>query len=384
MRWILAAVVAALVAGLGLGAWYWMARVPAKAQAPSVARAVPVQVAAAVRADVPVYLPGLGNVQAFNTVTIRTQVDGQIQKIAFTEGQDVKSGDLLVQIDPRPFQATLDQAVAKKAQDEAQLANARHDLERYMKLAPSNSVSQQIAETQKALVAQLEATVRGDQAAIDFAAVQLGFTSITSPLDGRLGIRLVDQGNIVHTTDTTGVVVVTQLQPISVIFTLPEDNLPEITRELATGTLRVVAYSRDKKTKLDEGTLSVIDNEIDVTAATIRLKATFPNADYTLWPGQFVNAQLLLRIQRNVVTVPSTAVQRGAQGLFAYAIKPDSTVELRWLKVGKLDTKTAVIEEGIQEGERVVTSGQYQLQPGTHVDVRPTQTATTAPERTSP
>jgi multidrug efflux system membrane fusion protein len=369
-----------VVACLGLAGWHFLRRVPADAQAPSAPPRIPVEVAQAKLRDVPVYLQGLGNVQAFNTVTIRSRVDGELQKVAFVEGQDVNAGDVLAQIDPRPFKAQLDQAIAKKAQDEAQLANARLDVQRYTNLIKQNAISSQTLDTQRALVAQLEATIKGDDATIENAAVQLGYTTITAPISGRTGIRLVDQGNIVHAADATGLVVITQLQPISVIFTLPEDTLPEIAREMASGPLEVAILSRDEKTELDHGTLALIDNQIASSTATIKLKATLPNKANLLWPGQFVKARLLLRTQRNVLTIPPNAVQRGAQGLFAYVVKPDQSAELRPLKVGQIDSRAAVIEDGLQAGEHVVTAGQFRLQSGSHVETRtaPTNAAEAA------
>ena len=328
---------------------------------------VPVTVDAAQTGDVPVYLPGLGTVQGFNTVTIKPQVDGQLQKVAFREGQEVKTGDLLAQIDPRPFQASLDQAIAKKGQDEALLSNAKHDLERYQNLVQRNFTSQQTYDTERALVDQYTAAVAGDAAAIDEARVQLGFTHITSPIDGRTGIRLVDVGNIVHTTDTTGIVVVTQLKPISVLFTLAENDLPQIQQAMKDGPLTVTASSRDDKQVLGTGQLALVDNEIDTSTGTIRLKATFPNGNEVLWPGQFVDVRLLVHTDRNVVTVPSTAVERGPQGLYAYIVRPDNRVDRRQLAVGQIARGVAVIAKGISPGERVVTAGQYRLEPGTLV-----------------
>lgn len=382
MRGIRIIVTAMVVACLGLAGWHFLVRVPADAQAPSAPQRIPVEVAQAKLRDVPVYLQGLGNVQAFNTVTIRSRVDGELQKVAFVEGQDVKAGDALAQIDPRPFKAQLDQATAKKAQDEAQLANARLDVQRYTNLVKQNAISSQTLDTQRALVAQLEATIKGDDATIENAAVQLGYTTITAPISGRTGIRLVDQGNIIHAADATGLVVITQLQPISVIFTLPEDTLPEIAREMASGPLEVAILSRDEKTELDHGTLALIDNQIASATATIKLKATLPNKANLLWPGQFVKARLKLRTQRNVLTVPPDAVQRGAQGLFAYVVKPDQTAELRPLKVGQIDGPAAVIEDGLQAGEQVVTAGQFRLQSGSHVETR--TPPTNAAEATAP
>jgi multidrug efflux system membrane fusion protein len=355
---------------LAILAWHWQSRAaggtPSSPATPALA---PVEVADAIRADVPVYLEGLGTVQAFNTVTVKTRVDGQIQKVSFVEGQHVKAGDLLVQIDPRPYQAAYDQVVAKKAQDEAQLANAKVDLDRYAALLKTSAAPRQQADTQRALVAQLEATVRADQGAIDAAKVQLDYTSIASPIDGVTGIRLVDQGNIVHATDTNGIVVVTELQPISVVFSLPEDNLQSVAQAMAQGPVEVAALSRDGKTEFDRGTLLLIDNQIDQTTGTIRLKATFPNPHNALWPGQFVNVRLLLRTERNVLTVPSAAVERGPDGLFTYVVKPDSSVDMRTVTVGQDTGTIAVIASGLAPGDRVVTAGQYRVQPGAPVQV---------------
>lgn len=370
MRGLRIVIAVGIAVGLSCAAWEFPGRDRADAQAPVPPSAVPVETAQAQLRDVPVYLQGIGNVQAFNTVTIRSRVDGELQKVAFVEGQDVKAGDVLAQIDPRPFRAQLDQAIARKAQDEAQLANARVDVQRYTNLVKQNAISSQTLDTQRALVAQLDATVKGDDAAIENATVQLGYTTITAPISGRTGIRLVDQGNIVHATDANGLVVITQLQPISVIFTLSEDNLTEIQREMATGTLQVAILSRDEKTVLDRGTLALIDNQIASATATIKLKATLPNQGNMLWPGQFVKARLLLRTQRNALTIPPNAVQRGAQGLFAYVVTPDKTAELRTLKVGQIDSDGAVIEDGLKPGEHVVTAGQFRLQPGSHVEMR--------------
>jgi multidrug efflux system membrane fusion protein len=337
---------------------------------------VPV-VADAVRSqDVPIYVTGIGTVQAFNTVTIRTRVDGQVDKVAFTEGQDVKVGDLLAQIDPRPFQAQLEQAQAQKASHEAQLADARIDLKRFSNLAKSGAATGQSVDTQRALVAQLEANIQADQAAIDNATVQLGYTTITAPIAGRTGFRLVDQGNIVHATDQTGLVVLTQIEPISLIFTLPEDALPDVAHAMAQGPLRVLAVSRDDKTELGDGTLALIDNQIDQTTGTIRLKATFPNKDHALWPGQFVNARLFLAVRHDGVTVPAAVVQRGPQGTFAYVIKPDSTVEMRPISVAQLRDGVALIDTGLRAGEQVVVDGQYKLRPGARVDAGGAKSAT--------
>jgi multidrug efflux system membrane fusion protein len=340
----------------------------AAAAVPPAAPAVPVQATVATKRDVPVYLTGIGTVQAFNTVTVKTRVDGELQKVAFTEGQDVKAGDLLAQIDPRPFQATLDQATAKKVQDEAQLANAKVDLQRFASLATRDFATKQQLDTQKALVAQLQAQIEGDQGAIDSARTQLNYATITSPISGRTGIRLVDQGNIVHATDTTGLVVVTQLQPISVIFTLPEDQLASVKAAMASGPATILAMSRDGK-QLADGTLALVDNQIDQSTGTIRLKGTFANRDGALWPGEFVNIRLLASTAHNVVTIPSAALQRGPDGYYAYVVKPDGTVEMQPLEIGQIAAGTAIVDSGLSAGEQVVTAGQYRLQPGARAEI---------------
>jgi membrane fusion protein, multidrug efflux system len=320
--------------------------------------AIAVDTAAVTHADVPIYLSGLGTVQAFYTVTVTARVDGELQKVAFTEGQTVHKGDLLAEIDPRPNQAAYTQAVATKARDAAQLANAKRDLERYTILQPQDLASKQTVDTQRALV---------DQAVIDNARTQLDYTRITSPIEGRTGIRLVDPGNIVHAAATTGIVVVTQVQPISVIFTLPEEDLAAVNAALAAGAVSVTTVSRDSRTELDRGTLTLIDNEIDQTTGSAKFKATFSNAHNTLWPGQYVNARVLVRTERNALTLPTTAVQLGPNGPFTYVVKPDSTVEVRQLKIGEESDGMTIVNTGLALNERVVTSNQYRLQAGAHV-----------------
>jgi multidrug efflux system membrane fusion protein len=367
-RYVLAGLAILIAAWGGYVGWQHhatakIAMVAASAPSP----AIPVSIATAQRRDVPIYLTGLGTVQAFNTVTVKTRVDGELTRVAFTEGQDVKAGDLLAQIDPRPFQATYDQAAAKKVQDEANLANAKLDLQRFADLAARNFATQQQLDTQRATVAQLQAQISGDQAAIDSARTQLDYTTITSPLTGRTGIRLVDQGNIVHATDATGLVVVTQLQPISVIFTLPESELAAVQSALAAGPVRIFAMDRDNDRQLAEGTIAVLDNQINQATGTMRIKGTFPNKDGALWPGEYLNVRLLARTAPKVVTVPSSALQRGQNGYYAYVVKPDSTVETQPLKVGPVSQGVAIVDDGVTAGERVVTAGQYRLQPGARV-----------------
>jgi multidrug efflux system membrane fusion protein len=363
--WFSTAIVVVAAGGL---AWY-VVHQPAKSassQAPSaILSAVPVTAGLAETKNIPVYLTGLGTVQAFNTVVVKVRVDGQLDKVAFTEGQDVKAGDLLAQIDPRPFQAALDQAKAVKAKDEAQLENAKRDLQRFVNL--HDFATKQSVDTQSALVRQLDATIQGDQAAIESAQTQLAYSTITAPLAGRTGVRLVDQGNIVHAADANGLVMITQLQPISVIFSLSDQQLTNISREMANGPLKVIAEGRTDHQPLGEGTLALVDNQIDQSTGTIRLKATFPNEDHSLWPGQFINVRLLLRTLPQVVTVPSTAIQRGPNGMYVYAIKPDSTVAIQPVSVRQMNDGTSVVEKGLEPGEKIVVRGQYRLQPGTRV-----------------
>jgi len=367
-----------LICAIGVGLWLlvaaWLKPAPAPKPPP-----IPVTVAAVQTGDVPVYLNGIGTVQAYNTVTVRFLVNGTLEKVAFTEGQDVKAGDLLGQIDSRPYKATLDQAIAAKARDEALLANARVDLARYQKLVAESSVATQVRDTQLALVHQDEATVQNDQAQIEFAALQLLYTAVTSPITGRTGVRLIDAGNIVQTTNTTGLVVVTQLEPISVLFTLPEDDFSLVNKWMAQGTLTVVATSRADNKKLSQGTLLLINNQIDQTTGTIQLKATFDNKDHALWPGQFIDAQLLVETRHNAVTVPSAAVQLGPQGVYAYVVKPDNTVEMRPIKVSPANAGApeTLVQSGLTAGENVVIDGLVKLRPG--ATVKPTVAAPVAP-----
>ncbi|HWT98510.1 MAG TPA: efflux RND transporter periplasmic adaptor subunit [Terriglobales bacterium] len=357
----------------GAGGWHWWVNRPAMATLPPPQpAAIPVETAAVGRQDVPVYLTGIGTVQSLNTVTITARVDGQIQKIGFTEGQEVKAGDLLVQIDPRTFQAALDQAIAKKAQDVAQLANAQRDLQRFTALSQKQFASQQQLDTERAQVDQLQAAIQGDQAAIDNARTQLDYTSIRAPLSGRAGFRLIDQGNNVHASDTAGIVVITQLHPISVVFTLPEEDLPAVMKAMSAGSVAATALGSDNKTVLGQGKVTIVDNQIDQATGTARFKAEFQNDDNALWPGEFVNIRVLQGTQQNVLTVPSIALQHGPDGLFAYVVKPDNTVTPQPIQVSYDTGQVAVVSAGLDPGQQVVTGGQYRLQAGTLVKAKQT------------
>ena len=342
---------------------------PGSASSAANAQVVRVEAAEAKRVDLPVYVNGLGTVQANYTVTVGPRVDGELMKVNFVEGQTVNAGDLLAIIDQRPYQAALDQAKATKQKDMAQLANAKVDLERYVDLAPEEFTSKQTLDTQRALVAQVEAQIAADQAVIDNAKTQLDYTTIRSPIQGRTGIRLVDPGNIVHAAGTAGIVVVTQVQPISVIFTLPAESLQSVLKAMSSAKLSVESISRDGKTDLGSGVIGLVDNQIDQTTGTIRIKASFPNKENKLWPGDYVNARVLLQTRKNVITIPAAAVQRGPDGVFAYVIKADSTVEVRPLVLGEDTNGVTIVEKGLQAGERVTTNNQYRLQPNAHVQI---------------
>jgi multidrug efflux system membrane fusion protein len=329
-------------------------------------RPIPVTAGVVAPQDFPIYAIGIGTVQAFNTVTVRVRVDGEVQTIAFREGQDVKAGDLLAVIDPRTYEAQLRQAEADKARDLALLANARLDLERFSALATREFASRQSLDTQRSQVAQLEASVQRDQAAIDNARVLVGYTTIKAPLGGRVGIRLIDQGNIVHANDAGGLVVIAQLNPISLIFTLPQRYLSDIAEAMRHGSLTVLAYDQENRVRLGEGRLELIDNQIDPTTGSIRLKASFANDDDKLWPGEFVNAWLRLGVSRGPV-VPDSAVQSGPDGNYAFAIREDGTVEVRPLSVIASRQGLSLIGSGLVAGDRVVVDGQYRLRPGLRV-----------------
>lgn len=333
-------------------------------------RAVPVIAALSRQGDMPVYLNGLGSVTAFNTVTVRSRVDGEIIKIAFTEGQLVKKDDLLVEIDPRPFQVQLELAEAQKAKDQALLQNALLDRERYNVLYKQEAIPKQQYDTQLSTVAQYEAQIKSDQSAIDNAKLQLVYSKITSPLTGRIGLRLVDQGNIVHATDTNGLVVITQLQPIAVIFNIAEDSLPAVRKKMQNETLRIDAYDRDLKKKLAQGHLLTIDNQIDQSTGTVRFKGQFENEDNSLFPNQFVNARLLLDMRHNAVIIPTAAIQRSTQSAFVYVVKPDNTAEVRNVVSTLTEGDEAAVDSGLEPGESVVIDGVDKLQQGTKVSMR--------------
>jgi multidrug efflux system membrane fusion protein len=361
---------AAILFGLALAA-VSVATPPVLAQSAS----VPVEVGKAVRQDVPIWLSGLGTVQAHYAVQLRARVDGTLTQVPVTEGQDVKQGGLLAVIDPRPYQATLDAALAKKHQDQAQLSNAQADLARYASLVRQDFASRQQLDTQQAMVKQFTAALLGDDAQIEAAQLNLSFCYITAPFDGRVGLRNVDPGNIVHSTEITPIISITQVQPINVTFTLPQDNLSSITRAMAQHPLKVIAYASDDKTVLDEGTLLTVDNAIDVTTGTIKVKATFPNAQRTLWPGQFVHARLRIGVENGVVAVPSAAVQHGPDGLYVYQVQANNTVSLQPVKVARDEGGMSVVSDGLAEGTVVVLSGQSRLQSGSRVTTREDQSS---------
>jgi len=334
------------------------------ARSPGDGGPVPVLITSSKNADVPVYLDAVGTIKALNTVTVSPQVDGKLLSVGFKEGQDVKKGDVLARIDPTIYQAQLDQAIAKKAQDEAVLANARIDLDRYEKLAATNAINHQQADTQKALVAQDAAIVQSDQAAIENAQATLGYTTIVAPIDGRTGVRMVDEGNIVHASSSPGIVVITQIKPISALFSLPQQDLTQVIAAFAKNPLPVDALRSDDNAVLDHGTMTVLDNQVDQTTGTVKLKAEFPNADVQLWPGQFVNVRLLIDTLQQVVVIPTGAVQRGPNGTFVYVVGDDNVAKMRPVTVSKQDENQSVISKGLTPPERVVTTGFVRLTDG--------------------
>jgi membrane fusion protein, multidrug efflux system len=371
----MAACLAILAAG-GAAYWFWAQTATAtQAARPPARAAVPVSVASVVRKDIPVQLTGLGIVQASLTVAIHSQVDGRLEEVAFTEGQHVKKGDVLARIDPRLFQAALDQATAKKGQDAAMLIAAQKDLVRFTTLGQKGFETQQNLDLQQAKVDQLKASIAADEAAIETAQTQLDYATIKAPNDGRIGVRLVDPGNIVHASDQGALATLVLLKPSAVIFTLPARHLDPIRDALARGTVQVVAYDQDNRNALASGKLLLVDNLIDQATATIRLKAMFPNDDEKLWPGEFVNARVLLDTEHNVLTIPSAAVQRGPNGLFTWVVTPTNTVQPRPIETGTVAADVTVVTSGLEDGDRVVTGGQYKLQADAPVTIGTAQVA---------
>ena len=371
-RTVIAAAFLIVVLAGGGGFAFMHGSAAEKSTAPPAPPPVPIVAGAVAQHDVPIYLTGVGTVIAYNTDVVRAQIQGQIVSINFTEGQKVHTGDLLAQIDPRPYQAQLDQFTANLDRDRAQLQNAEANLARYTPLLSRGYATPQLVDTQKAQIAQLQAAVKADQALIEGANVQLSYTRLTSPIDGVTGIRQIDVGNIISPANTNGVVFVTQLEPISLIFTLPETDLPLIQQQQqqkGEGPFTVLAYSQDNTVKLDQGTLGLVNNEILQTTGSIQLKANFPNTAHRLWPGELVNARLLLNTRHDGLTVPASVVQQGPQGAYAYVVNPDSSVAIRPIKVAQISDGQALIDSGLKANEQVVVDGQYKLQPGTHVTV---------------
>jgi membrane fusion protein, multidrug efflux system len=371
MRRGIAILVPLVIAGLAAGGVLLLTHGRASVTAatpPPAPPPVPVVAGTVSSGDVPIYLRGIGTVIAYNTVVVRSQIQGQITKITFTEGQTVKIGDRLAEIDPRPYQAQLDQMMATRDRDQAQLTNSLANLDRYNQLLTKGDATVQLADTQKAQVVQLQSAIKSDEALIEAAKVQLEYTKLTSPIAGVTGVRQIDQGNIIHPTDPNGLVVVTQIEPISVIFTLPETDLPEIQQQMAKGPLTVLAYSHDDKIKLDEGKLALVNNEILQTTGTIQLKADFPNTAHMLWPGELINARLLLQTRHNGLSIASSAVQQGPNGSYVYVIGPDRAVQMRAVTVAQISEGQALIDSGLKPEENVVVEGQYRLQPGSQVE----------------
>src|SRR5262245_7873926 len=341
---------------------------------------VPVTVSAVTQRDVPIFLDGLGTVQASNTVAVHSQIDGKLQSINFVEGQEVRKGDTLAVIDPRALQAALNQAIAKKAQDEAQLIAAQKDLERFKTLLTKAAGTQQSVDQQQGKVDQLKATIDADQAAIESAQTQLSYTTITAPFDGRVGFRQVDVGNIIHANDTNPLTVLTQIRPSIAVFTLPQKDLADVREAMLQGSVPVIAMDQDNTRQLAQGELMLVDNQIDQTTSTIRLKARFANDDDRLWPGEFVRLRVHANTRDGAVTIPPTALQRGPQGLYAWVIKPDNTAEQRPIEAVPIDSDIAIVTKGLSVGEQVVVNGQYRLQTGTHVETKTEQASGTTDE----
>jgi multidrug efflux system membrane fusion protein len=384
-RWRLRLLIAFAALGLAYVIFPWLIHGQASRSAPPspAARGIPVVVAPAETGDIGVYLTGLGTATALKTVTVQSRVDGQLINVAFREGQLVRPGDLLAQLDPRPFEVQLAQAEGQAAKDEAALENARADLRRYQVLVEEDSAPRQQLDAQAAAVNQLQGAIKSDQAQIQSAKLNLTYSRIASPISGRVGLRLVDPGNMVHAADQKGLVVITQLQPIALVFTIPEDSLPQVLSQVRKGRrLHVEAYDRDLKKKIADGTLASVDNQIDQTTGTVKLKAEFPNQDGALFPNQFVNARLVVDTIRGAVIIPSAALQRSPQSTFVYIVKPDNTVETRNVTVQHTEGEKTAIAQGVKAGERVVTDGVDKLQEGARVEVRQPDRA--APQDASP
>ena len=371
-RWVWLLAVCLLVIGVCAYFVYsgWMSSA-ARKQGTAPARAVPVVTATAAKGDINIYLNGLGSVTPLNTVTVKSRVDGQLMRVLFKEGEVVDKGALLVEIDPRPFEAQLTQALGQMARDQALLANARLDLQRYHDLVAEDSIAKQQYDTQKSLVNQLEGTVKVDQGQIDNARLQIVYSRITAPVSGRIGLRLVDPGNIVHATDANGLAVITQLQPITVIFTIPEDSLPPVLAKLKSGErMPVIALNREQTKKIAEGSLLTVDNQIDPTTGTVRLKALFPNKDNELFANQFVNARLLIGIKKGTVVVPTAALQQSTRGTFVYVVTPELTAAVRAVKIGPAEGDNVSVDEGLLPGEFVVVEGADRLREGNKVELQ--------------
>ena len=378
-RWAIASAAALVVAAAGLWALSHDSAHAADQDAKRKADTAPVQVVTApVKAqDMPILRTGLGTVAAAYSVTVKARVDGQLDAVGFAEGQDVRKGQVIARIDPRTFQATLMQAQAQRAKDEATLANARVDLQRYTTLAAQDAATQQQLDTQKALVKQLEATVKSDDAQVNSAQVQLGYTTIAAPISGRAGARLVDPGNIVHAADANGLVVINQIDPITVAFTLPEDAVQATNRAMAASQapLVVQAWSRDGSELLGTGTLTLVNNQIDTTSGTVQMKGSFPNPQHALWPGQFVNVRLVLGTRRQAITIPAAAVQRSESGVFTYVVDPGGSARAQAIGLVQIQDGIAIVDQGLQPGQRVVVDGQYKLKPGSRTVEAPARGA---------